>query len=86
MVRHDDAVHVGVLNRLDALEHDRSVPVLAQKRDVRPRAESTRVTLAQPRGANRKRSVRLLIARGKTGTERVQVERESWAEGRRSVA
>ena len=82
MVRHDDAVHVGVhrrvgvLDRLDALEHDRSVPVLAQERDVRPRAESARVGLAQPPDTERKIHARLLVARRKTGAERIQVERE----------
>lgn len=82
MVRHDDAVHVGVhrrvgvLDRLDALEHDRSVPVLAQERDVRPRAESARVGLAQPPGTERKIHARLLVARRKTGAERIQVEWE----------
>jgi hypothetical protein len=82
MVRHDDAVDTGVhrrvcvLDRLDALKHNRSIPVLAQERDVLPRAESTRVTLAQPRGAQRKRSESLLVARRKPGAERIQVKRE----------
>ena len=82
MVRNDDAVHVGihrrvgVLDRLDALEHDRSVPVLAQERDVRPRAESARVGLAQPPGTERKICARLLVARRKSRAERIQVERE----------
>ena len=57
MIRHDDAVHAGVYRRvgimdvLDVLEYDNSAPVLAQDRDVRPRAECTRVALAQPHGA-----------------------------------
>ena len=82
MVRDDDAVHaevhrrVGVLDRLDALEHDGSIPVLAQERDVRPRAERARVGLAQPRHAKRKRRARLLVTLRKTRAERIQVERE----------
>jgi hypothetical protein len=32
-----------------------------------------------PRGAKRKRSASLLIARGKADAERIHVERESWA-------
>jgi hypothetical protein len=64
MVLHDYAVHVGVLDRLDALEHDRSVP---KNGGVRPRAESTRVALTQPRCARRKRSASLLIARAREG-------------------
>ena len=82
MVRHDDAVHakvhrrVGVLDRLDALEHDGSVPVLAQERDVRPRAERARVGLAQPPRAKLKRRTRLLVTLRKTRAQRIQVERE----------
>ena len=82
MVRHDDAVHagvhrrVGVLHRLDALEHDRAVPVLAQEREVLPRAEEARVGFAQPPGTELSRLARLRVARGQTRAERVQVQRE----------
>lgn len=57
MVRHGDAIHagvhrcVGILGRLNALERNRSVLVLSQERDVRPRTESTQVILTQLRNA-----------------------------------
>ena len=85
MVRHDNAIHadvhrvVSVLDRLDALEHDGSVPVLAQERDVFPRVELARVDLLQPRDAERERLTRLLISRRQTRAERVHVERKRGA-------
>jgi hypothetical protein len=82
MVLHDNDVHVGILDRLDVLEHDKSVPVLGQERDVRLRVESTRVALARPRYANRKCSTSLLIAGCKPDAECIQVEQESRALGR----
>jgi hypothetical protein len=50
---------------------------------VRPRAEHTRVALAQPRSAKRKQSAGLFITRRKPYAERIQVERKSRALGRR---
>jgi hypothetical protein len=53
MVRRE-AVHagvhrrVGVLDRLGTFEHDKFVSVLAQKHDVRPRAEGTTLVAATP--------------------------------------
>jgi hypothetical protein len=82
VIRHDDAIHVGVhgrvcvLDRLDALEHHRSVPVLTQERKVGPRAEIARIDLARPRSAKRKRIGSLLVPRRKAFAERLQVERK----------
>ena len=52
----------------DTLENDASVQVVAQGHDVRPRAEST--TLAQPRRAQHKLHVSLLVAHRKPGARR----------------
>ena len=85
VVRHDNPVHagvhrgVGVLDRQDAFEHDWAVPVLAQKRDVLPRAKPARVGLLQPPGTERERLARPLVSRRETRAEPVQVERERGA-------
>jgi len=85
VVRHDNPVHagvhrgVGILDRQDAFEHDGAIPVLAQERDVLPRAKPARVGLLQPPGAEREGLARLLVPRRETRAERVQVERERGA-------
>ena len=81
MARHDNAVHagvhhgVGVLDRLDAFEHDGAVPVLAQEREVFSSAERARVGLSQPPDAERERLARLLVSRRETRPERVPAVR-----------
>jgi hypothetical protein len=58
VVRHDDSVHVGILDRLNSFEHDRAVPVRAQERSVLPRAEDARLGLAQQPGPEHERLTR----------------------------
>ena len=84
MVGHDDAVHAGVYgrvsvgHRLDALDHDGTFPIIAEEREVLPRAEQARVGLSQPRGANFKPQGGLFVARREAIAEPVEVEREGW--------
>jgi len=76
---------VGILDRLDALEYDGAVPVLAQEREVFPSAERARVGLLQPPCAEGERLARLHVSRRETRAERVQVERERGARAAAAV-